>query len=157
MCCCADLERALMAGDVAVGDLEAAWNDRFAADFGFAVDRPSNVLQDVHGLWGCLGTLPPTALAMSMRAAERGDARDLPDLDDALGQGDLSPATGWLKANLQTIWPHAAWFTPAAVRNPAATLAYLGEILGIDWLHRVILFVFQSSANIWREQKNGAF
>ena len=37
-----DLERALIRGDLAVTDLEAAWNDRFAADFGVAVDRPSH-------------------------------------------------------------------------------------------------------------------
>ena len=44
-----DLERALIRGDLAVGDLEAAWNDRFMADFVVAVDRPSHgMLQDVH-------------------------------------------------------------------------------------------------------------
>jgi len=32
-----DLERALMAGDLQVADLEAAWNDRFAADFGYGL------------------------------------------------------------------------------------------------------------------------
>ncbi len=37
-----DLERALMAGDLEVADLEAAWNDRFKADFGYGVDKPSN-------------------------------------------------------------------------------------------------------------------
>ena len=37
-----DLERALMSGDLQVADLETAWNDRFKADFGYAVDRPSN-------------------------------------------------------------------------------------------------------------------
>ena len=51
-----DLERALMAGDLQVGDLEAAWNDRFQADFGYAVDKPSNgVLQDVHWSEGLFG------------------------------------------------------------------------------------------------------
>ena len=34
-----DLERALIAGDLQPADLEAAWNDRFAADFGVVVDR----------------------------------------------------------------------------------------------------------------------
>ena len=51
-----DLERALISGDLAVGDLEAAWNDRFAADFGYQVDRPSHgVLQDVHWSVGLFG------------------------------------------------------------------------------------------------------
>ena len=63
-----DLERALMSGDLLVRDLEAAWNDRFEADFGFAVDRPSNgVLQDVHWSVGLFGYFPTYSLAMSMR------------------------------------------------------------------------------------------
>lgn len=32
-----DLERAIIAGDLKPTDLEAAWNDRFEADFGLAV------------------------------------------------------------------------------------------------------------------------
>jgi carboxypeptidase Taq len=58
-----DLERALIAGDLEVADLEAAWNDRFAADFGVAVDRPSNgMLQDVHWSAGLFGYFPTYSL-----------------------------------------------------------------------------------------------
>lgn len=97
-----DLERALIAGDLQTGDLEAAWNDRFAADFGYAVDRASNgVLQDVHwsvGLFGyfptySLGNVYAGCLNAAMRAA-------VPALDAQLAQGDLSGATGWLRAHL---------------------------------------------------------
>jgi carboxypeptidase Taq len=98
-----DLERALIAGDLAVADLEAAWNDRFLADFGVAVPRPSlGVLQDVH--WSCglfgyfptytLGNVYAGCLNKAMRAA-------LPDLDDDLALGQTSRATGWLRENLQ--------------------------------------------------------
>ena len=98
-----DLERALVSGDLAVADLEAAWNDRFAADFGFAVDRPSHgVLQDVHwseGLFGyfptySLGNVYAGCLHEALRAA-------VPDLDDRLARGDTAAATGWLRHNLQ--------------------------------------------------------
>ena len=55
-----DLERDLISGRLEVADLEAAWNTRFAADFGETVDRPSNgMLQDVHwsvGLYGYFQT-----------------------------------------------------------------------------------------------------
>jgi carboxypeptidase Taq len=97
------LERALMTGDLQVSDLEAAWNDRFLADFGFAVDKASNgVLQDVHwsvGLFGyfptySLGNVYAGCLNEAMRAA-------LPDLDSQLAIGDTSAATGWLRENLQ--------------------------------------------------------
>lgn len=98
-----DLERALISGALEVDDLEGAWNDRFAADFGFAVDKPSNgVLQDVHwsvGLFGyfptySLGNIYAGGLHQALRAA-------VPTLDDDLARGDTTSATGWLHENVQ--------------------------------------------------------
>ncbi|MEX0309609.1 MAG: carboxypeptidase M32, partial [Tateyamaria sp.] len=114
-----DLERALMAGDLGVNDLEAAWNDRFAADFGYTVDKPSNgVLQDVHwsvGLFGyfptySLGNVYAGCLHEALRAA-------VPDLDTQLAQGDTSAATEWLKANLQV---HGSLYEPREVIERAS-------------------------------------
>ena len=106
-----DLERALVAGDLAVADLEAAWNDRFHADFGYAVDKPSNgVLQDVHWSEGLFGYFPTYTLG-NVYAGCLHDAlrRALPGLDDDLARGDTSAATGWLRANLQQ---HGSLRTP---------------------------------------------
>jgi len=98
-----DLERALIAGDLAVGDLEAAWNDRFLADFGYAVEKPSHgVLQDVHwseGLFGyfptyTLGNVYAGCLNNAMRAA-------VPTIDADLAKGDTTAATAWLRENVQ--------------------------------------------------------
>ncbi|NSX53904.1 carboxypeptidase M32 [Parasulfitobacter algicola] len=98
-----DLERAMMSGGLAVGDLEVAWNDRFLADFGFAVDMPANgCLQDVHwsvGLFGyfptyTLGNVYAGCLFEALQAA-------VPDLDAQLSQGNLTAATIWLRDNLQ--------------------------------------------------------
>ncbi|MDX1743935.1 MAG: carboxypeptidase M32, partial [Ruegeria sp.] len=106
-----DLERALMSGDLVVNDLEAAWNDRFKADFGYAVDKPSNgCLQDVHWSIGLFGYFPTYALGnvyagclyQTLRAA-------VPDLDAQLAAGDTSGATGWLRENLQR---HGGLYTP---------------------------------------------
>lgn len=110
-----DLERDLMAGRLAVRDLEEAWNERFRADFGYPVDKPSHgMLQDVH--WSCgligyfptysLGNLYAGCLHKAMRAA-------LPDLDESLARGDARPATGWLKDNLQHF---------GGLRPPVATI-----------------------------------
>jgi carboxypeptidase Taq len=132
-----DLERALIAGDLGVADLEAAWNDRFAADFGFAVEKPSHgCLQDVHwsvGLFGyfptySLGNVYAGCLHQAMRA-------DLPDLDAALAQGDTSPATGWLREKVQR---HGGLYAPRDVIAQAAgmepseapLLAYLQDKFG---------------------------
>ncbi|MFK7764091.1 MAG: carboxypeptidase M32 [Roseobacter sp.] len=113
-----DLERALMSGDLLVNDLEAAWNDRFLADFGFEVDKSSNgVLQDVHwsvGLFGyfatySLGNVYAGCLFEAMRAA-------VPDLDYALAQGDTSGATSWLRENVQR---HGGLYAPRDVITKA--------------------------------------
>ena len=98
-----DLERALMLGDLAVGDLEAAWNDRFKADFGYAVDKPSNgVLQDVHWSVGLFGYFPTYSLGNVYAGCLNEALRvAVPDLDAQLAQGVTSAATGWLRENLQ--------------------------------------------------------
>ncbi|MCB5197959.1 carboxypeptidase M32 [Loktanella sp. TSTF-M6] len=132
-----DLERALVSGDLAVTDLEAAWNDRFMADFGFAVDKPSNgVLQDVHwseGLFGyfptyTLGNVYAGCLYQALRA-------DVPTLDDDLARGDTSGATGWLRSNVQqfgSLFAPVDLITRAAGQAPseAPLLAYLEQKFG---------------------------
>ena len=58
-----DIEKALINGDLSVNDLEISWNDRFAKDFGFEVDKPSNgFLQDVHWPAGLFGYFPTYTL-----------------------------------------------------------------------------------------------
>ncbi|OYU16875.1 MAG: carboxypeptidase M32 [Rhodobacteraceae bacterium PARR1] len=111
-----DLERALMRGDLAVGDLEAAWNDRFAADFGQSVPRPSlGVLQDVHWSVGLFGYFPTYTLGNVYAGCLHKALRlDLPNLDAALAQGDTSPATEWLREGVQR---------HGGLREPRATIA----------------------------------
>ncbi|MEM8977838.1 MAG: carboxypeptidase M32, partial [Pseudomonadota bacterium] len=98
-----DLERALMAGDLRVRDLEAAWNDRFAADFGYTVDKPSNgCLQDVHWSLGLFGYFPTYSLGNVYAGCLYQALRNaVPGLDAQLAEGDTSGATGWLRQNVQ--------------------------------------------------------
>jgi carboxypeptidase Taq len=112
-----DLERALFSGDLDVADLEAAWNDRFKADFGVVVDKPSNgMLQDVHWSVGLFGYFPTYSLgnvyAGCLHQALR---RALPDLDAQLAEGNLAPATAWLRDNLQGF---------GSLRDPRATIEH---------------------------------
>jgi len=109
-----DLEKALIAGDLSTHDLEAAWNDRFKADFGYAVDRASNgVLQDVHWSVGLFGYFPTYSLgnvyAGCLYRAMRGA---VPDLEVHLSRGDLGAATSWLRSQVQV---HGGRFAPAEV------------------------------------------
>ncbi|RBW57779.1 carboxypeptidase M32 [Ruegeria sp. A3M17] len=98
-----DLERALMAGELQVDDLEAAWNDRFKADFGYAVDKPSNgCLQDVHWSVGLFGYFPTYSLGNVYAGCLYQALRNaVPELDAQLATGDTSGATGWLRENVQ--------------------------------------------------------
>ncbi|MCW9042788.1 MAG: carboxypeptidase M32 [Pseudopelagicola sp.] len=132
-----DLERALMAGDLEVADLEAAWNDRFKADFGYGVDKPSNgVLQDVHWSVGLFGYFPTYSLgnvyAGCLHTALR---KAVPGLDADLALGDTSAATAWLRATVQI---HGGLKTPAQTiadasgmtPSPEPLLTYLEEKFG---------------------------
>ncbi len=98
-----DLERALMTGDLEVQDLESAWNDRFEADFGYAVDKPSNgCLQDVHWSVGLFGYFPTYSLGNVYAGCLNQKMRaDITDLDAELAAGNTGSATGWLRQNLQ--------------------------------------------------------
>jgi len=107
-----DLERDLIAGRLEVEDLEEAWNTRFEADFGVAVERPSQgLLQDVHWSVGLFGYFPTYALGnvyagclyQALRAA-------VPSLDADLARGHAEPATAWLKAEVQR---HGGLYEPA--------------------------------------------
>jgi carboxypeptidase Taq len=107
-----DLERTLIKGDLQVADLEAAWNDRFKADFGVAVDKPANgMLQDVHWSGGLFGYFPTYTLGnLYAGCLHQALRKDVPDLDKSLAKGDTSAATGWLRGKLQQ---HGALNSPA--------------------------------------------
>jgi len=97
-----DLELALIRDELQVADLETAWNDRFAADFGRQVDKSSNgVLQDVHWSVGLFGYFPTYSLGNIYAAelfAKMGSNID--DMDTCISKGDLAPLSDWLKANV---------------------------------------------------------
>ena len=97
-----ELERALISGDLQVTDLEAAWNDRFAQDFGRTVPHPSQgVLQDVHWAAGLFGYFPTYTLG-NIYAGELHVAmqEDIPDMEDHIRQARLEPLIAWLRANV---------------------------------------------------------
>ena len=97
-----DLERALIEGDLEVDDLEAAWNERFEADFGVAVDAPANgVLQDVHWSVGLFGYFPTYSLG-NLYAGElfAKMQNDINGLDAMISRADLGAPLEWLHRNV---------------------------------------------------------
>ena len=111
-----DLERAFVRGDLGVGDIEAAWNDRFKADFGVAVDRPRHgMLQDVHWSVGLYGYFPTYTLGnVYAGCLYRALTAAVPDLEAQLALGQTGAAVGWLRQNLQV---------HGGLRGPRETIA----------------------------------
>ena len=96
------LEQALIAGDLAVHDLPGAWADGLHGLLGV---RPANdregCLQDIHWYDGAFGYFPSYTLGAMAAAQLMAAARAaVPDIDAALGQGDLRPLLGWLRAHV---------------------------------------------------------
>ena len=96
------LEQALISGDLAVADLPGAWNDGLAALLGLVPpDDSKGCLQDIHWYDGAIGYFPSYTLGAMAAAQLMAAARAaVPDLDAALGEGDLSPLVGWLRVNV---------------------------------------------------------
>ncbi len=96
------LEQAMVSGDLLPADLPGAWNDGLHALLDV---RPSGdaqgCLQDIHWYDGLFGYFPSYTLgamaAAQLMAAAR---RDVPGLDDALGQGNLGLLVGWLRTHV---------------------------------------------------------
>src|SRR5690606_19366151 len=97
-----ELEKGLFNGDLAVKDLPKLWNDKYEEYLGV---RPSNdaegVLQDVHWGGGSFGYFPSYALGY-MYAAQFKNAmlQDLPNFDELLSTGNITPIREWLPQNV---------------------------------------------------------
>ncbi len=96
------LERSMIEGSLAVGDLPDAWSDGLHALLGIRpADDRTGCLQDIHWYAGLFGYFPSYSLgAMAAAQLMRTARADLPDLDDDLGRGDLSGLTGWLRSRV---------------------------------------------------------
>ena len=96
------LERALVAGDLKLAGLPAAWNAGMKELLGVAPpDDRLGCLQDIHwpdGAWGYFPTytLGAMAAAQLYRAARRAD----PDVAPGIARGDFKPLLAWLGANV---------------------------------------------------------
>ncbi len=96
------LERALIAGDMKLADLPAAWNAGMKELVGIVPpDDRDGCLQDIHwpgGGWGYFPTYTLGALA----AAQLFEAavRSVPEIPASLGRGDFTPLMGWLRSNV---------------------------------------------------------
>ncbi|MGH6933026.1 MAG: carboxypeptidase M32 [Dongiaceae bacterium] len=98
------LEKALIAGDMTLDDLPAAWNAGMRELLGITppTDR-EGCLQDIHWYDGAWGYFPTYTLG-AMTAAQLYDAacRAHPKIPTAIRQGDFSTLLGWLRKNIHS-------------------------------------------------------
>jgi len=96
------LEKALIAGDMDLGDLPGEWNAGLRDLLGITPpDDRLGCLQDIHwydGAWGYFPTYTLGALAAAQLFVA---AREVvPGLMAAIGRGDFAPLLGWLRINV---------------------------------------------------------
>jgi len=92
------LEKALIAGELDLADLPAAWNDGMKELLGIVPpDDRRGCLQDIHWYTGAWGYFPTYTLG-AMTAAQLYDAarRAVPEIPAAIGRGDFRPLMVWL-------------------------------------------------------------
>ena len=93
-----ELERALLAGDLSVGDLPGAWAELYRRYLGVEPDGDRHgCLQDGHWSEGLIGYFPTYSLG-NVYAAQLFDAaeRDVGPLDEAFAAGDFATLRDWL-------------------------------------------------------------
>ncbi|HEY5645638.1 MAG TPA: carboxypeptidase M32, partial [Pseudomonadales bacterium] len=98
-----ELERALLDGKLAVADLPEAWDDAMQRYLGLSTrgDNSNGCMQDVHWYSGALGYFPTYTLG-ALGAAQwfASASKEIPDLQEAIRQGDLRPLLDWLRRNI---------------------------------------------------------
>lgn len=96
------LERAMLAGELKLGDLPGAWNEGMRKSLGIVPpDDRLGCLQDIHWPDGAIGyfptyTLGALAAAQLFAAACAQEDRILP----GIAQGDFKPLFDWLRTNV---------------------------------------------------------
>ena len=96
------LERAMVAGNLAVADLPGAWNGAIKDLMGITPPNDAvGCLQDIHWYDGAFGYFPCYTLgAMAAAQLMAVALRQTQGLKTAMGLGDLSPLMNWLHANV---------------------------------------------------------
>ena len=135
-----DLERALVRGDLGVGDLPGAWRDAYRERLGIAVpDDASGCLQDVHWSCGLFGYFPTYTLG-SIYAAQFYAAaeRDLDGLSASIAAGEFAPLRSWLREHVHR---HGSRYDPDRL-CALATGSGLDGAVFLDYLRSKLRSVY---------------
>jgi carboxypeptidase Taq len=98
-----ELERALIAGELAVADVPDAWNARMTRYLGLSTDGnfKDGCMQDVHWFSGLFGYFPTYTLGALMAAQWFAAASaGLPGLEAQIEAGEFAPLVSWLRREI---------------------------------------------------------
>jgi carboxypeptidase Taq len=98
------LERAMIAGDLVPADLPGAWAEGLRQLLGIApTNDREGCLQDIHWYDGVWGYFPTYTLGALIAAQLFEAAREsIPDVLEAITQGEFTPLLGWLRKRIHT-------------------------------------------------------
>ncbi|MGN1001290.1 MAG: carboxypeptidase M32 [Oscillospiraceae bacterium] len=105
-----ELEKRVMAGELAVHQLPGEWNRLYKEYLGVDVpDDKHGVLQDSHWSGGSIGYFPSYALGSAYGAQLLKKMKETVDVDDCLRRGDFGPINQW---NKEHIWQYGGLYKP---------------------------------------------
>jgi len=107
-----ELEQAMVAGQLPVKDIPAAWNEKMQKYLGITPPNDAQgCLQDIHWSGAGIGYFPTYTLG-NLYAAQFFDQakKDLPDLDRQFSKGQFSDLLSWLRTHIHQ---HGKTFTPS--------------------------------------------
>ncbi|MCR5207425.1 MAG: carboxypeptidase M32 [Eubacterium sp.] len=105
-----ELEKRVLAGELAVKDLPQEWNRLYKEYLGVDVpDDKHGVLQDSHWAGGLIGYFPSYALGNAYGAQFLSKMRETVDVEKCVASGNLEPINEW---NRENIWKHGGLYTP---------------------------------------------
>jgi carboxypeptidase Taq len=123
-----EIERDLIAGDLAVADVPEAWNAKMQEYLGITPENDAEgCLQDIHWSHGSFGYFPTyslgSVLAAQLYAAAEGD---IDDLDGKVRAGEFEDLHAWLTENVHA---HGARYTTDELIEEATGEGYSAEHL----------------------------
>ncbi len=98
-----EIEKAIIEGDIEVSDIPELWDEKMMGYLKRDTrgDYKDGCLQDVHWHAGLFGYFPTYTLGAMMAAQQFAAARkEMPDILQQLGRGDVSGLLGWVRRNI---------------------------------------------------------
>jgi carboxypeptidase Taq len=122
-----EIEKKLIAGDVAVAELPSVWDETFERFFGMKPRSDSDgVLQDIHWSGGQIGYFPTYSLGNVVLGMIWHKMNDGRLIRESVGRGDLMELRSWLRTNIHR---YGATYAPKELQKMV-----FGETYNPEWL-----------------------